>query len=304
MRGKNILNTSLNCMQICCFLQAAKLLSFSKAAKELYISQPTLSKHIKALESQLGVQLFIRNNHSIELTNTGYYLYNSFSKIMDEINDAVTYARSTNKKKKVTLRLGASSQFFSREQLLNIKKRIDGSFPEYNFHFQELSPQSLLDAHQKSPFDYLFIPELELSSYSDMPFMKTQHFNVNITLSNKHPLLNKENASIEDFSNCVFAFYDDEHWKKACFHTLWSNRLINPLIHSTRMFNNISDLLSCVKNSDCVTIMPDLQHEEGLIQMPLKLSSFQYDSYLLWNGNSHITEDIHHKFINFFLDCV
>ena len=43
------------------FCVVAKYCSFTKASEELYISQPALSKSIKLLESQMGIQLFERN---------------------------------------------------------------------------------------------------------------------------------------------------------------------------------------------------------------------------------------------------
>ncbi len=57
------------------FLAVAKLGSFSKAAKSLFISQPAISYNIKQLENQLGVTLIIRNNKSIDLTPEGEKLY-------------------------------------------------------------------------------------------------------------------------------------------------------------------------------------------------------------------------------------
>lgn len=62
------------------FLAVAKLGSFSKASKSLYVSQPAISYNIKQLEKQLGVSLLIRNSKSITLTPEGAQLY----KFLDE----------------------------------------------------------------------------------------------------------------------------------------------------------------------------------------------------------------------------
>jgi DNA-binding transcriptional LysR family regulator len=53
------------------FLRAAETLSFSEAAKQLHMSQPTVSHHIKVLENELGVMLFKRTNTGLELTEAG-----------------------------------------------------------------------------------------------------------------------------------------------------------------------------------------------------------------------------------------
>ena len=56
------------------FLTVAKEQSFTKAAKQLHITQPTLSRQLAALEAELGVTLFDRGGHGITLTNEGILL--------------------------------------------------------------------------------------------------------------------------------------------------------------------------------------------------------------------------------------
>jgi DNA-binding transcriptional LysR family regulator len=53
------------------FLHAAERLSFPEAAKQLHVTQPTISHHIKMLESELGVELFDRTASSLRLTEAG-----------------------------------------------------------------------------------------------------------------------------------------------------------------------------------------------------------------------------------------
>ncbi|MBN1992158.1 MAG: LysR family transcriptional regulator [Anaerolineae bacterium] len=56
------------------FLHAAETLSFSEGAKHLHLTQPTVSHHIKSLEKDLGVELFIRSGSNIKLTEAGRLL--------------------------------------------------------------------------------------------------------------------------------------------------------------------------------------------------------------------------------------
>ena len=66
------------------FLVLGKCLNFSKAAEELYTSQSVLSRHIAALEKEMGVQLLVRNTHSVELTESGKATLESFESIIAE----------------------------------------------------------------------------------------------------------------------------------------------------------------------------------------------------------------------------
>ena len=56
------------------FLTVAKEQSFTKAAEQLHITQPTLSRQLAAFEEELGIVLFVRNGKSITLTDEGILL--------------------------------------------------------------------------------------------------------------------------------------------------------------------------------------------------------------------------------------
>jgi len=66
------------------FYQAGRDLSFTKAAKELCISQPAVSKHIQELEHTIGQAVFLRNGNRLELTEAGLTLMESAELIMKE----------------------------------------------------------------------------------------------------------------------------------------------------------------------------------------------------------------------------
>lgn len=57
----------MNLKQLEAFVEVAEGGSFSKAAKNLYLTQPTISAHISALEKELEVRLFVRNTKEVSL---------------------------------------------------------------------------------------------------------------------------------------------------------------------------------------------------------------------------------------------
>lgn len=67
------------------FLMVAKTLSFSEAAKRLYITQGTLSQQIKQLEDELGFQLFSKTSHSVALTEAGEKLLPAAKQTVDPV---------------------------------------------------------------------------------------------------------------------------------------------------------------------------------------------------------------------------
>ena len=81
------------------FNSVARNLSFTKASKELFISQPAISKHIRELESQYETPLFERSGNQVRLTRAGELLFSHTERLADLLTNHLTGE----------LRLGAST---------------------------------------------------------------------------------------------------------------------------------------------------------------------------------------------------
>jgi LysR family transcriptional regulator, low CO2-responsive transcriptional regulator len=69
------------------FLRAAETLNFSETAKQLHLSQPTVSHQIKMLEKSMGVALFIRTNTGLQLTEAGRLLLPWARRLLHDTNN-------------------------------------------------------------------------------------------------------------------------------------------------------------------------------------------------------------------------
>lgn len=87
-------------------LTAARLKNFSKAARELYISQPTLSQQIINLEEELGISLFIRHSKSVSLTAAGEEFVLYAERIMNDIDNLKESMEKHRTMAKGSLKLG------------------------------------------------------------------------------------------------------------------------------------------------------------------------------------------------------
>src|SRR5450631_76920 len=75
------------------FDAAARHLSFTRAAQDLFVTQSALSRQIQALEEQLGAPLFERRHRELRLTNAGQILHATAKTVLDELAQAVTKIR-------------------------------------------------------------------------------------------------------------------------------------------------------------------------------------------------------------------
>lgn len=91
------------------FLSVAENLSFSKAAEDLFISQPAISKHIKEMESQMNISLFLRKGNKVYLTKAGKLTYSYLKEIKDKYKELEFDLGLLNNSFEGSLSIGASS---------------------------------------------------------------------------------------------------------------------------------------------------------------------------------------------------
>ncbi len=100
------------------FEAAARLSSFSKAARELNVTQPAVSKQIRGLEAQIGRTLFRRAHRSIELTEAGAVLAKAMSRSLITISDAIRQIADTPEREELVISaLAAFSNLFLAPRL-------------------------------------------------------------------------------------------------------------------------------------------------------------------------------------------
>lgn len=100
------MNISLDLYKV--FYFVAKNKNITKAAQELMISQPAVSKSIKTLENELNSKLFERTNNGVELTEVGNLIYKKIENAISLIESAENDIKSVLNMEMGTLRIGAS----------------------------------------------------------------------------------------------------------------------------------------------------------------------------------------------------
>lgn len=91
------------------FLAVAEYLNFSKAAQQLHIAQPPLSRQIRQLEDDLGVALFVRNKRRVELTKAGRVFLDEARKLVVQAGHATEAARHAQKGESGVVKIGIAS---------------------------------------------------------------------------------------------------------------------------------------------------------------------------------------------------
>lgn len=138
------------------FYYVAKNESISRAASELCISQPAISKSIKTLEEQLGTSLFIRNHEGVSLTEAGDILYKKVKDAIDLISSAENDLNILANIKEGTINIGASKTII-HEYLMPYIIAFHDKYPNINFRIYTTKPDDLIKKAQIGLIDLIFM---------------------------------------------------------------------------------------------------------------------------------------------------
>ena len=151
------------------FAAVVRLNSFTKAAESLYISQPTISTHIRALEEELGTRLIMRTTKNIEVTPEGMKLFEYSVNIL-ELRDRMVSECSEGAKR--IIHLGAST-IPSAYILPEILPKFGELYPNAFFIIHQTDSKGVVDGLTDGVYDVGLIGmPCEKESIYSAPFCK------------------------------------------------------------------------------------------------------------------------------------
>lgn len=139
-----------------CFVVAADHLNFSKAAQQLNLSQPPLTRHIQSLEEKLGVKLFERNTHSVSLTEAGVLFREDAQAILSHLDRASATLRRASQGETMRLRLAFIGALLD-EKLVGLLQRFRQLHPACQVQITDLPASAQLTGIKAGELDGGFI---------------------------------------------------------------------------------------------------------------------------------------------------
>lgn len=134
----------MNLKQLEAFVQVAEGGSFSKAAKQLFLTQPTVSAHISSLEKELDARLFVRNTKEVSLSEDGKVLY-GYAKQMIELSKKIEETFCTVDEKENHCITIAASTIPAQYLLPGILAKFVEKYPNEQFRITETDSAKVVD---------------------------------------------------------------------------------------------------------------------------------------------------------------
>ncbi|NVO61789.1 HTH-type transcriptional regulator CysB [Photobacterium damselae] len=181
-------------------------LNVSSTAESLYTSQPGISKQVRLLEDELGIQIFERSGkHLTKVTPAGEEIVRIARDILSRVESIKSVAGEHTHPEVGTLNI-ATTHTQARYALPDVIQGFTARFPKVSLHMHQGTPSQIADAVAKGATDFAIATEA-LHLYQDMIMLPCYHWNRSIVVRSDHPLAKKEKISIHDLANYSLVTY-------------------------------------------------------------------------------------------------
>ena len=181
-------------------------LNISKAAAQLYSSQPGISKQIRLLEEELGLQIFTRRGkHLVEITPAGREILETSGEILQQVEKIQLVAREHSDECRGSLSL-ATTHTQCRYVLPPIIRRFIKKYPDVALQLHQGTPTQISAVAADAGADFAIATEA-LELYSDLIMLPCYRWNRSILVPKSHPLADEDELSLYKISTYPIVTY-------------------------------------------------------------------------------------------------
>lgn len=207
----------MNILHLKYAVEVAKTRSISKAAENLYMGQPNLSRAIKELEESLGITIFRRTTKGISITQDGEEFLQYARQIVQKV-DEVEQIYHNGRQKKQSFSVSVPRASYLSFAMADFSRSMKPGSPA-EFYFRETNSMNTINSVVREDFD-LGIVRYQSSYekyFSDLFKDKKltsetiAEFTYLMLISKDNPLAAKEDVCLEDLENCIEICHADPY---------------------------------------------------------------------------------------------
>ena len=261
--------------------------SITKAAEELFVSQPTISFCIKELESEFGVRLFHRRHNRLQLTVEGSYFLGKVNYILQSVDAlAVQMKNMGNNRNHVKIAVPAMISTFLFPQIFNAYSK---TYPEVELEMLEtgsLQVRKLVDASSVD-LGITIRDDVVDDTYNELPLVSTE---LVFCVSRKHPLADRKQISFKELSDEHIILFKADSYQNIFIKRAFSEAGVEPniMLYSSQLYT-IKQFLS-YGNVGAFLYRQVAEMDKDLVCIPLEQPIIQ-DIALIWTKNGNLYSD-------------
>ena len=197
----------MNLNQLNYFISVAEQKNFTRAAEQNYISQTAMSQQIKSLEKTIGVPLFVRDKHHVELTAAGKVYLKEARKIIQQSDDAMRLARLASTGVSGELTLGFVTGY-GKGDFSEYLRIFHEAFPDIKINLVRDNSSVLLDKLTQGTCDVAFVISSHVHGKFYLNRKYLTSYPIMAVLPEGHELSDREKLSYSELEGEKFIMMD------------------------------------------------------------------------------------------------
>ncbi len=211
----------MNDQMIKCFTTLAETLSYTKAASQLFITQPVLSRYIQKLEIELGFKLFVRNSKQVTLTPAGNVYYDGIKALNKQYDEILSLAEDADKGYDGLIKIGVLAGA-TLGPLKNVIQQYSAKHPNVGIKVTGENLFPLQKGLKEGSFDLTYGPVDVMEKFSFFSCYPLIEFPLYLFFSSDNPAATKAASEgrkpmLEDFAECHFLMAGDQSYAQRFF---------------------------------------------------------------------------------------
>lgn len=272
----------MDIQQIKNFLKLSEELHFWRTASLMNITQSALSRQIMALEEELGVSLFERNKRNVKLTDSGVFLREKWSVLLNDLNYVHLFARKLSQGETGSIRI-AHPDSISYSVVPDVLVRINNIYPELSVELVQLLYENVQQSLQDFKIDIAFTRQI--NKLTGISSKKINSESVALFVPIDHPYTNYSDINKENLADQQFILPVAE--RKSSYHfmvaEIFASYGFAPKSNYQSDFG--SSILGLVSSGLGIAILPKGFEKNGVpgiraIQMP-----YTTDLFVSWRSD-------------------
>lgn len=282
-------------IQLIYFTTTVKHNSITKAAEELYVTQPTISTSIKQLEQEFHTTLFVRNNNTLKLTDSGEFFYHEAKKLLSSIDALKSHMDdylSGNKILKIGIPPMIGTFLFPK-----IFKEFSNLHKDIKLVTTEIGSIALIKALKNNEVNLAITSMNEILSDSDIQTFTILNTELVFCVNKNHPLSNETIISMNKIKDTPLVLLKADSYQHIVLNERFKkNNIIPNIILESNQLYTIKQLLS-YNEAGAFMFKEIVDQDPDLIGIPIE-NPIKVDIALLWN-TQNIQSQVATEFIEF-----
>ena len=268
------------------FLAVAKEKHFGRAAQILNIVQPALSMQIRALEEELGGELFRRTSRSVELTEAGKLFLTEAQRTLDQAEYARHTVERSLRGETGTVRIGFAGNAIFSGKLTSDLRIFHKKYPDAEIIIQEISPQQQVNAILAGQLDIGYTPDHSKTITAGIAVKQIGVWDFWVALSGEHPLSKHPYITVDMLSGEPLIMYD-AHDAHEHLWVMLSQKLENNFCVAHRSESSLSVLAIAAAGLGLALVPAPLQQVNipGLVYRKLNAPELMANLLLISRGD-------------------